>query len=321
MTQTNEVFFNRRNLVFHTNVVEQVLPEYYQRDYPNLINFMNSYYSYLDSDELTDTLKDLYAIRDIESSSLKQLDQMFAEIAQGASASYFIDPREALRNFANFFRVKGTTYSAEGFFRAFFNETVFIEYPKEQIFRIDDSLIGPESLRYIQNDRLYQIFSVLIKSSIPIVQWKELYKKFVHPAGFFLGGEVLLELTTDAAAINVNQPDVRLLDSAEIGTLTVENFATMDLPTASHEIIGEFEDGIDGDSEVTRARFVQISRYQGMSVQELINSYGRFAPGTDGILDVNSPTLDEDSGRADGVIKMSNSIETMDLDRFELYDS
>lgn len=72
---------------------------------------------------------------------------------------------------------------------------------------------------------------------------------------------------------------------------------------------------------MTRARFVQINRYSNMSIQELINSYGNFAPGTDGILDVNSPTLDEDTGRTPGLIKISNAIETMDLDRFELYDS
>ena len=40
IAETEEVFFNRRNLVFHTDVVEQVLPEYFQRDYPNLIKFI-----------------------------------------------------------------------------------------------------------------------------------------------------------------------------------------------------------------------------------------------------------------------------------------
>lgn len=320
-TQTEEVFFNRRNLVFHTDVVEQVLPEYFQRDYPNLIKFMNAYYSFMDSDELTDSLKDLYAIRDIESSSAKQLDQIFAEIAKGASASYFADSREALRNFANFFRVKGSLYSAEGFFRAFFNETVEIQFPKEQMFRIDDSLIGAESLKYIQNAGLYQVFSILIKSSVPIIRWKELYRRFVHPAGFFLGGEVSLELQAQSIFdVNGTQPTVLLVDSASLAR-TSEAFATLDAPQAFHEIIGEFEDGVDADSDVTRARFVQINRYATMSIEELINSYGNFAPGTDGILDVNSPTLDEDSGRTPGLLKISNAIETMDLDRFELYDS
>jgi|TARA_B110000977_G_C11074349_1_gene490629 hypothetical protein len=315
--------FNRRDLSLHDNLVKEVLPEYFQRDYPNLIAFLEGYYEFTDGTESVDIIKDLYSIRDIEAATASQLDQIFKEIAGGASKDYFLNPREALRMFANFYRVKGSRYSAEGFFRAFFNETVQIDFPKVNMFILNqaESKIGAESLHFLQNAQLYQIFSILIRSSIPIVRWKELYRQFVHPAGFFIGGEVVLELTPSENLFGIGtMPNVVLLDSSEVSKVTVENSATYIFGTASHEITGRVADGIDSDNFQSHTRLVNISKYATMPIAELIASYGTIAPGADGVLDVNSPTFDEDSGRVPGVIRLSNAVETMDFERFEDYN-
>ena len=110
--------FQRHNDSFRRNQVLEVLPEYYQRDYPFLLTFLEEYYAHLDSDETFSAINELFGIRDIERTQLKFLDQIFAEVGGGAGAGNFTDPREALRNFANYFRVKGTLFSSEGFFRA-----------------------------------------------------------------------------------------------------------------------------------------------------------------------------------------------------------
>ena len=311
--------FNRRSLSLHGNLVKETLPEYFQRDFPNLIAFLEGYYEYVDSDEASGIIQDLFTIRDIEHASVAQLDNIFKEIAGGASRDYFINPREALRMFANFYRVKGSSYSAEGFFRAFFNESVQIVFPKKDMFIVSESIIGSESLKFIQNNALYQVFSVLIRSSIPIVKWRELYRQFVHPAGFFIGGEVLLELTADKLFGIGTMPDVVLLDSGDFAVV-VEASGTLPLFTSSQEISARVPDGIDSDGFESHIRLVDISRYATMPVAELIASYGSIAPGADGILDINSPTFDEDSGRTPGVIRMSNAAETMDFDRFEDYN-
>jgi len=188
--------YNRTNLNLRAYSIKDVLPQYYASSYPNLITFLEGYYDYMDSDGTIDALQDLYSLYDLEATDLKYIEKIFASIADGANSTYFGEPREVLRNFANFYRVKGTKFSAEGFFRAFYGLDVEIEYPKNNLFIVSESKIGTESLRYIQNGALYQIFSVLIKSSIPLSTWRELYKKFVHPAGFFLGGQVVLELTS-----------------------------------------------------------------------------------------------------------------------------
>ena len=72
---------------------------------------------------------------------------MFYGLGIGVSQGRFTFPREAIRNFGNFFRVKGSEYSVDGFFRAFFGTDIEIEYPKNNIFIVDEpaSQIGTES--------------------------------------------------------------------------------------------------------------------------------------------------------------------------------
>lgn len=182
------------------SVVREVLPEYFQTSYPNLISFLEGYYEHLDSDEnFGGITNEILTIRDVEDATLKRIDFVLDEIALGVSHTQFTFPREALRNFGNFFRVKGSLYSANGFFRAFFNENqVEIIYPKNSLLRVGDQRqgkIGPEDALVLTDGRIYQIFSVLIKSPLSLVDWEILYRNFVHPAGFFLAAEV--ELVTE----------------------------------------------------------------------------------------------------------------------------
>ena len=311
--------FNRTQPNIRYYSVKEVLPQYFSEAYPNLVTFLEGYYDYLDSDETIDGIKDLSSVYDLESTDLEYIDYIFKTIADGANSTYFGEPREVLRNFANFYRVKGTKYSAEGFFRAFYGIDVEIEYPKNNLFIVSESQIGTESLRFIQNSALYQIFSVLIKSSIPLGTWKDLYKKFVHPAGFFLGGEVVLELPSTNSNIlvmpdNIDEPPPPLL---------VEGVASFIVPNGLVEAIGILPDDGDSDSVIERISLdAKVGIYEDMPVDVFMASYGKI----DKTLRVNSPTFDDsakdfapyysdgDSGPASDQhgVRMSNAVETMD---------
>lgn len=303
---SHSVEYGRYNQSLRRNAVTEVLPEYFVNDYPNLVSFLESYYENLDSDETIQFFNDLFGIRDIERATVTQLDLIFEEIAAGASRDYFIDSREVLRQFAQFYRVKGTKFSAEGFFRAFFREDVEIEYPKNNLFILNDenSEIGTESLRYIQNGALYQIFSVLLKTSVPIDKWRELYKIFVHPAGFYLGGEVVIEEATSSLLSGFMPTSIRDSDAGTIvfqlpSLLTAQGFS---------QYVGILPDTADAGSREEYISLDNIVRkYQNMSVQTWQNSY-------DTIIDalrINSPTFDENANPA---VRMSNTAETMDED-------
>ena len=293
----------RINFSLRSSAVKSVLPEYFLEEYPNLITFLEGYFEYADSDEITGVYDDLFGIRDIERASLVQLDQIFEEIANGASRDYFQDPREVLRNFAQFYRVKGTKYSAEGFFRAFFGLDVEIEHPKRNVFIVGESEIGTESLKYIQNGALYQIFSVLLRTSIPLQSYEQLYKRFVHPAGFYLGGEVLIENQTDTVFAEFQPQSIP--DSAS-GTLTVEAAGNIGLQPFSY-YAGVLEDTLDSGSG---AEYIQldavINRYKNFNIPNFISSYNTLK----GVLDANSPQF-SDSGTS---IRFSDEAERMDRD-------
>jgi len=213
--------FGRINTNVRKSLVDEVLPEHFREDYPNLITFLDAYYNHLDSaDNFGGIIQELQTIRDIEDTKLEYLDFMFDEIALGVSQSTFTFPREAIRNFGNFFRVKGSEYSVNGFFRAFFNEDIEIIYPKDRLFYVGKTTIGQEEAARLQDGALNQIFSVLLRTPIPLLEWEELYRTFVHPAGFFLGADVVIEglpqvdITTADAIFDKNANNKLLFSTA-----------------------------------------------------------------------------------------------------------
>tara|TARA_B100000035_G_scaffold314650_1_gene331600 strand:+ start:6657 stop:7625 length:969 start_codon:yes stop_codon:yes gene_type:complete len=210
---------NRLPISMKRSLVKEVLPEYFLAEYPTLITFLDAYYENLDSDtNIGDLINDLNTIRDAEDNTLRQLDLMFKEVGLGVSQNQFTSPREVIRDFADFFRVKGTKFSAERFFRTFFRDDVEIEYPKNNLFVVGQSEIGLDSLDVLQDGALYQVLSVLVKAPISIATWEKLYRRFVHPAGFYLGAEVLI-LTAQTNPLSA--PDV-ILDS-DAGEVTIES--------------------------------------------------------------------------------------------------
>ena len=109
-------------------------------------------------------------------------------------------------------------------------------------------MIGPQSIKFIQDGKLFQIFSILIKSSIPLSQWNTLYKRFVHPAGWFLGAEVSFDTTTTIA---INTPDVI---ETSVTDIVVSSTSLPLLPGAlakPYEMAVFLGDGSDSDTDQT----------------------------------------------------------------------
>lgn len=303
---------NRRNVNLYQSRVKEVLPSYYTTDYPNLVNFLEYYYDWMDSDEnhgFSRDIADLYKIRDLEETDLSLLNRIFYEIGDvSVSANYFINPRLAANLIANFYRIKGTLYSAEGFFRSFYGEQPEIVYPKNNLFIVGESKIGPESLKYIQNGALYQVLSILVRSGQPISKWRDLYKTFVHPAGFYLGGEVTIESLADLNLVLM--PNV--IPDSSAGLFTFETFNDI-IPQAISSITIIVPDGGDADSAAERLVPDTVRMYQTLTIDQLNRSYNSI----EDWLSPNSPTLDEDSSGSIKAIRFSTGIETMDEDRFE----
>jgi hypothetical protein len=298
MSNKIENTFDRRNLTFNTSKVVDVLPEYFQSENPQLIQLLNAYYEFMDSDDnVNDKLSNLLKARDIGSVSLDFLDFLLTETGLGIRSSQVLDPITIARNFPDYFRYKGSLFSAKYFFRMLYNEEVTIQYPKDQLFIVGESKIGPESLKLIQNGKLYQILSILIKSSQPISEWRTAFKKFVHPAGFYLGGEVLSESSVDLSLDSM--PNI-IFDS-EQPSLLVSSLSEINIQAPFVEPTAI----IDSDT-ISLNRI--LSNYDSNALDTLDNIY----PNILKLSDVNSITFSDSS-----TIDLSVNIETMDRDRYK----
>lgn len=301
---------NRRNLTFFQSKVKDILPEFYQSEYSDFITFLEKYYDFLEdgySQSFAKDIESVLGIRDISQASDESLDQLLSEIGSGLTvASFFKQPRLMIRLLADFYKVKGTLVSAEGFFRAFFNEEVTIEYPKRQMFIVNESEIGYESQKFIQDAGLYQIFSILVKVGISVADYETLYKKFVHPAGWHFAGEVLTETNIN---LGISGQGLNPLESAGNPILTQE--ADLAIQYSPVQLTGL----LDSNGQLVRTNLSElVSDYQNMTAAQLNAYYDN----TQQIISPNSFTFDDsDTVRPD----MALSTETMDNTIFTRYTS
>ena len=247
---------NRTLLNLRKSEVENVLPEFYSEEYTNLITLFEKYYDWLNSEgNPGHDINQLYSSRDATQVPEKLLPYLEDELLLGqAYFGGFINKREAIKRSNLLYRSKGTKYSIEQFFRGFYGVDPQVVYPKNNIFKVGPvidyeladsnssgqqikepaSVIGPESRKFITDDKLYQVLSVLIRVGIPVKQWLDVYKLFVHPAGVYLGSEILIEVVNlshdgiihtvgsyNNGGVNIIQEDEGELIPEFISTVTV----------------------------------------------------------------------------------------------------
>lgn len=305
------VDLNRLDPEVFSNLIEEVLPEYFPEDNGKFITLLKEYYEWMDSDashNFNETINQSIRARDIRSADTIYLDQIIGEIGNGLTQSSFFDnPRLMGRLLADYYRVKGTKIGTERFFKAFFNETALIEYPKENIFTVGEDKIGYESIRFIQDNKQYQVFSILIKLGLNVNDYEALYKKFAHPAGFHFTGVVQTQTRTD---LGLEVTSVDFTDSAEttadilkvVGETNIGLSSTFEPMTAIIE---------DSAGTVFRSALTEkITEYQNLTISDLENFYGDLKT----FVNPNSFTFDDSSAKPRPDISMT--FETMDNDFF-----
>jgi len=299
----------RRPINFANRSVKDVLPEYFAAEYPDLVTFLEKYYDFLDSDgaHAFDTeIKQLYNTRDITETPTEYLDQVIAELGAGLqNGDLFLDPRFAVRRFGDFYRNKGSRFAIEEFFRLLYQQDVEIEYPKKDIFTVGVDQIGYDSQKFIQNYARYQIFSILIKVGLGVPTYRELYKKFAHPAGFYFEGIVAIE---GEANLGFDEMPIATADSAFTSLI---GEATPAITTAA-SITGL----IDSEGTDIRYNINQLANlYSTLTASQIDRYYSSIAE----LITPNSFTMDDSD--TDNTPLMSLDIETMDNNMFTRYTS
>lgn len=311
----------RRNYTFTDyHKVDQVLPDHFKVDYPKLIKLLEYYNQFEDSDQSPARLvHDVITARDITATDLSLLSLVEDELLLGQSYFEGFSNKRAAAKYSNtLYRSKGTLYSIQQFFRTFFNFTPEVRYTKEDRFIVGDneSRIGPESQKYITDDKLYQVFAILIKADIPVTEWREAYKLFVHPAGMYFGGQVLIEGVGSLSLATM--PDFTRVSVNPI----VQGEATLATPFAVTDLTGE----VDSDGRGTYGKLRidlpgAVAEIQNLTLAEIDRHYDSIRE----LIGTNSPTFDEDSAGTDYHVPRFSSdrtiFDTMDEVNYTYYDS
>ena len=225
----------RRHINLREMQVENVLPEHFGQYYPKFISLLTRYYEWQDQNNPNELLHHLFSARDINETDISLLSFIEDEFLLGEA--YFEGfgeedyEKRAAANFSNhLFRSKGTKFAIEWFFRSFYGLDSEVLYPKENVFTLNNttSQIGPDSLRYLTNDKLYQTFALLVRVGVPLSKWKDVFKLFAHPAGMYLGAEVSIDNIISASINSV------MLDSAATQRPT-SGFTLVPNPTSIDE--------------------------------------------------------------------------------------
>lgn len=322
---------NRRLLNLQRSEIENVLPEYFGEDYPKLLQLFDAYYDYMEEDDNPSRrIQDLYKSRDITQVEQQLLQYIEDELLLGqAYFGGFINKREAAKFSNVLYRSKGTLYSIQQFFRAFFQEDIDVIYTRNNVFKVgpvidktlainndsggqvfeEGSIIGPESQKYLTNDKFYQTLAILIRSGIPLSKFLEVYKLFAHPAGMYIGAEVSI------VAVNDNIIETRMPDNIEDPSIAVviENVAT-----ATVQGFGDITNLVYDETlgyvirQDVRYNLNTLSEYSIDSIDDRYSSLREF-------LTASSPTFDDSADSNGAYIRFDDTnFETLDLD---VYDS
>lgn len=298
----------RRDPVLTTSKTGEIVPEYFETDNPKLIQFLEAYNDFLDSSGTHGfgaQIKDIIHARDISETSTVLLDEIIKEVGDGLqSSAFFQQPRLMAKLLSSFYRAKGTLQSAEGFFRGFFNEEVAIEYPKKDMFIVGEDNIGFDSQKFIQDNKLYQVFSILVKVGLSTNDYESLYKKFVHPAGFHFAGQVSL---VDEGVFAFSGQSPNPLDSDATNPV-FEAQGNFILATPFSDLTAF----IDSGGVLVRTDVDQsIEAFTAITAQSLSTFYGSLSE----ITDPNSFTFDDSSNTSRPDFSMT--LETMDNFSFD----
>jgi hypothetical protein len=308
---------NRRALRFtDQRKVADVLPSYFVEDYPKLIKLLEYYYEFEDGDTSPSRfLDDLIVNRDITEVDTTLLEYIEDELLLGQSYFEGFQNKRAAAKFSNtLYRSKGTLYSIQQFFRMFYGIQPDVRYTKEDRFIVGQDDIGYDAQKFITDDKLYQTYAIQIKAELPVSEWREAYKLFVHPAGMYFGGEV--QIVNDFNLRLDNMPDF----VKAVTDPTVQGEAAMTM--GAFDDVSSIVPNLQTDSDQAPQYRVDptkiINHFDTQTIAQLDSSYQSIQDFTD----LLSNRFDEDSSGKVARFDMDLSFaDTFDEVDFPWYDS
>jgi hypothetical protein len=116
------------------------IPDYVQEFYPLFVIFVTKYFEYLEntSTGVQYTLQNIELNRDIDTTADNLAVQFLNTFVPNLPNNTEIDRTLLVKYFRQYFQLKGSEKSFRYFFRAFFNDEIEIDYPRNYLFKPSD---------------------------------------------------------------------------------------------------------------------------------------------------------------------------------------
>lgn len=122
-------------------IIVNRFPSYIQSEYPNLFKLLSDFYLWLDENFLSHVSENL--IRSEVNSEIEPfISMIMGEMGWDYELSNSSDKRLVTNTLIDFYLSKGNEFSFEYLFRALFNKSVTINYPRERLFTTSSAEYG-----------------------------------------------------------------------------------------------------------------------------------------------------------------------------------
>jgi hypothetical protein len=126
----------------HYILLNRQIPEYVRENFPVFVDFVKTYYKYLDQAKASQKIENLASIQN----TLSELIIHFKnELGAAFPTAGVADERFVLERINEFYKTKGSIESFEFLFRVFFNEDVTVQYPWDNVLIASDGRWYQES--------------------------------------------------------------------------------------------------------------------------------------------------------------------------------
>lgn len=122
-----------------SSIVEFQLPRFIQDDHQQFVEFMRSYYRFLEGKGgPLHFLRRLLLVQDVDTTEAELLSYFWREYAPTFPQDTSLSPAVVLKNVRQFFLAKGTEKSFQFLFRVLFGDDIELYYPRLDILRVSD---------------------------------------------------------------------------------------------------------------------------------------------------------------------------------------
>ena len=115
-------------------VVQRQIPEHIRNSYPLFVEFVKSYYEFLDQSQT----RSLEEVRDIDVSLDEFIDKFKSELAKNVPVELSSDKRKLMKHLKEFYLSRGSEASYKFLFNTLFDKSAELFYPSTQILRASD---------------------------------------------------------------------------------------------------------------------------------------------------------------------------------------